>query len=167
MWSFLGRLFGSSKAGEKLIDGAISAVDKVWYTPEEKAEDAAKAKTEIMNVYMKWLESTSGSRIARRVIAFMVCGPWSLAQVLSLIIDALTPFINGTEKVFQMVDGKIVETIVLSSTKWDAAAQSLHDNASANNELVGVVLLFYFGGPVAVDGMKGLVDKWIVARGKA
>lgn len=161
MLGFLGRLFGSEKAGEKLVDGALSAVDKVWYTAEEKAEDAAKAKTEVMTVYMKWLESTSGSRLARRMIALMVTLPWFLAHTLSLLIDAITPFIDGTETISKMVEGKIVESTVLSSDKWITAADSLSTNATENNALVGVVLLFYFGGPAAVDGVKGLVDKWV------
>lgn len=161
MLGFLGRLFGSEKAGEKLVDGALSAVDKVWYTAEEKAEDAAKAKTEVMTVYMKWLESTSGSRLARRIIALMVTLPWFLAHTLSLLIDAITPFIDGTETISKMVEGKIVESTVLSSDKWITAADSLSTNATENNALVGVVLLFYFGGPAAVDGVKGLVDKWV------
>ncbi|MDX1341256.1 MAG: hypothetical protein R3227_02855 [Reinekea sp.] len=158
--SFLGRLFGGSKAGEKLVDGAVSAVDKIWYTAQEKAEDAAKAKTEIMTVYMKWLESTSGSRIARRLIALMVTSPWALAHTLSMIFNAVAPFISGTEKVFQRIDGEIVEVTVLASDKWIAAADSLSANATENNALVGVVLLFYFGGPAAVDGVKGMVEKW-------
>ena len=46
MFSFLGKLFGTDKAGEAIVDGATSAIDKIWYTEEEKAEDAAQAKRE-------------------------------------------------------------------------------------------------------------------------
>ncbi len=53
-----------------------------------------------------------------------------------------------------------IEVIVLASDKWGAAADSLSANASENNSLVVVVLLFYFGGPLAVDGVKGVVTKW-------
>ena len=55
MFSFLGKLFGTDKAGEKLVDGATSAIDKIWYTEEEKAEDAAQAKREAAAVYISGL----------------------------------------------------------------------------------------------------------------
>ena len=48
MFSFIGKMFGSSKAGEKIIDGVTTGIDKLWYTDEEKAGDAAQAKREGM-----------------------------------------------------------------------------------------------------------------------
>ena len=143
MFSFLGKLFGTDKAGEKLVDGATSAIDKIWYTEEEKAEDAAQAKREAAAVYMKWLESTSGSRLARRMIAFMVTAPWALANFVAMVLRASAPFFPESAEVI------------------NASASSLTSDASENNTLVGVVLLFYFGGPAAVDASKGLVQKWV------
>jgi hypothetical protein len=159
--SFFGRLFGSSKAGEKLVSDLSSGVDKMFYTSEEKADDAAQARREGYAVYMEWLKSTTGSRIARRVIAFLITVPWAIAQGLSAILDAITPFVSGIETVKVLVDGVIVEKLVMNSEKWTLAADSLSENASQNNGLIGVVLLFYFGGPAAIDGVKGLVNKWV------
>jgi len=160
MFGFLGKLFGSSAAGDKIIDGVVSAADKLWYTDEEKADDVKAAKTEGMAVYLEWIKSTSGSRLARRIIALIVTAPWALANFISMVLDAAAPFINGTDVILSLVDGKIVEVTVLSSEKWGAAADSLSANASANNTLVGVVLLFYFGGPAAGDAAKGLIERW-------
>ena len=160
MFAFLGKMFGSQKAGEAIVDGVVSAADKMFYTSEEKAEDSAKARTEGLQVYMKWLESTTGSRLARRFIALIITIPWSIAQFLSMIMDGIAPFISGTEIVPKLVDGVIVQTIVLNSDKYVQAADNMAAHATENNALVGVVLLFYFGGPAAIDGVKGLVNKW-------
>ena len=161
MFGFIAKMFGSAKAGEAIIDGVTSGIDKMWYTKEEKADDANQARREGMAVYMKWLESTSGSRLARRFIALIITFPWAMANLISLILDAVGPFINGVETVSRVIDGVIVQVTVLNSEKYAAAADSLAANASENNSLVGVVLLFYFGGPAAIDGVKGLVNKWV------
>jgi hypothetical protein len=139
-------MFGSAKAGEALIENVSSGIDKLWYTSEEKAEDAAQAKREGMAVYMKWLESTSGSRIARRLIALVVTGIWAVEHVMSVLFETMAVFTNDAG--------------VLTSAKFIEASNSLSSHANDNNALVGVVLLFYFGGPAAIDGVKGLVGKW-------
>ena len=160
MWSFIGRMFGSQKAGEAIIDGVSSGVDKMFYTAEEKADDAAQARREGMAVYMEWLKSTSGSRLARRFLALIITMPWALANFVSLVLDAVAPFISGVEQIPRLVGGDVVMVTVLGAEKWGLAADSLAENAAQNNALVGVVLLFYFGGPAAIDGVKGLVAKW-------
>jgi hypothetical protein len=142
MFEMIGRLFGSQKAGEAIIDGVSNGVDKMFYTDEEKAEDAAKARTEGMQVYMKWLESTSGSRLARRIIALLVTGIWALEHLSSVTLGVVGVFVENADKFIE-------------------ASEMLATHAQENNTLVGVVLLFYFGGPAAVDGVKGLVQKWV------
>jgi hypothetical protein len=156
----LGRIFGSAEAGDKLVDGAVSAIDKLWYTEEEKADDRAKAKTEVMAVYTAWLQSTSGSRIARRIIAFAITMPWCIGLATSGLLSAIAPFIEGTQVVQQRVNGVIVNVMVLNSDKVEQAADRLAEHANANNTLIGVVLLFYFGGPMASSGVEALVSRW-------
>ncbi len=143
---FFGRLFGSSEAGNTLIEGGINAIDKLVYTREEEAEDKAKAKTELMSVYMAWLTSTSGSRLARRLLALIVTGIWAAEHVTSVVLRVFSVFTNDSG--------------ALTSDKFIAAADMLSTEAIDNTPLVGVVLLFYFGGPAAVEGVKGLVMKW-------
>lgn len=142
---FFGRLFGTQAAGEKLIDGMASAADKLIYTGEERADDAAKARSEGMQVYMKWLESTSGSRLARRMLAAIVTVPWALEQLTALGFDVLSIWWGGIDA---NTNGFII------------ASDKIFAHANSNNELVGVVLLFYFGGPVASDAIGGMVQKW-------
>lgn len=142
MFQWLGSLFGSQTVGEKLIDNISSAADKLVYTSEEKAEDAAKARSEGFRVYMTWLESTSGSRLARRFLALGVAGIWGIEHLASVSTGVFAPFADDV-------------------TKWERISQMLADHASNNNALVGVVLLFYFGGPAAMEGVKGLVSRWV------
>jgi len=141
MFGFLGRMFGSDKAGAAIIDNVSSGIDKIWYTEEEKAEDQAQAKREGMAVYMKWLESTSGSRVARRLIALMVTGIW--------VIEHLGAVMAGVGGIWADDPTKLNET-----------SRMLADHATNNNTLVGVVLLFYFGGPAAIDASKGMIERW-------
>lgn len=141
MISLLGRLFGSTNAGEAVLNGAVEAVDKIWYTEEEKAEDVAKAKTEAFAVYREWLESTSGSRVARRLLAMGAFGIWSLQHLSAMMFQLIAIW---------KVDPRFTE-----------AATVLGDVASSNNALVGLVFAFYFGGPVLVDATKGAVTSWI------
>ena len=143
----LSRLFGSTKAGEELVSGAVSAVDKIWYTEEEKAEDEAQARREISAVYMEWLKSTSGSRLARRGIAFIVVGVWAIEHIAGVALTTASNFANDLG--------------VITATKLSDSGQYLTETAFENNTLVGVVLLFYFGGPVASDAVSGLVKKWV------
>ena len=142
MFEILGSLFGSKGAGEAIINGVTNAADKLIYTSEEKAEAAAKARTEGFTVYMKWLESTSGSRLARRFIALMVTGIWALEHLASVTLGVYSVW-------------------AVDKDKFTEASEMLAAHASDNNALVGVVLLFYFGGPAAMEGTKGLVNKWV------
>jgi len=151
MFGLLGSLFGTAKAGEAMIAGVTNGIDKLFYTGEEQAEAKAKARTEGMTVYMAWLASTSGSRLARRVLALSVTSVWIIEHMMAVLFDTMAVFTNNAG--------------ALTSDKLVTA--SLHMNASAdsNRELVAIVLLFYFGGPAAIDGVKALATKWS-ANGK-
>jgi hypothetical protein len=143
---FVGRLFGSKEAGNQLIDSVASGIDKIFYTDQEEAEAKAKAKTEAMTVYMGWLESTTGSRLARRMLALGVSGIWGLEHLTSVILSVASIFADDSGAV--------------TAAKLTEASDKLAGHALDNNALVGIVLLFYFGGPAAIDGVKGLVMKW-------
>lgn len=138
----LGRIFGADKAGEAIINNASNAIDKVFYTKEEQAEDRAKAKTELLTVYMKWLESTSGSRIARRLLALGSFLIWAVEHAIATIFSVSAIWsANNAEMLL-------------------ASAEIMREQAQSNNALVAVVFGFYFGGPVAVDVTKNLLTKW-------
>ena len=148
MFSFLGRMFGSSKAGEKLIDGAMQGIDKLWYTDEEKAQDAAQAKREVMTVYMAWLESTSGSRIARRLLALGSFSIWAVQQVSVVAFKTAAVWQSNPEQVIRMIE----------------SADVLQQGANETASLVAVVFAFYFGGPAAIEVSKNALNAFAGKR---
>ena len=137
----LGSLFGGANTGAEIVKGVSNAFDELIHTDQEEAEEAAQARREGYAVHMSWLESTSGSRVARRLIALLVTGIWAIEHIASVIL--------GTIAVWMDEPARFIE-----------ASGMLARHAAENNTLVGVVLLFYFGGPAAIDGVKGLVTRW-------
>jgi hypothetical protein len=152
MFGIVSKLFGSSKSGEKLIEGAMSGIDKIWYTDEEKADDIQAAKRNVMTVYTKWLESTSSSRIARRVLAIGVFSMWALEHTTALGFRAASTFTNDTG--------------VITAAKFQEVALMLSNSADEMQPLVAFVFAFYFGGPVLVDASAGLLKTWASPKNK-
>jgi len=67
--SFIGKLLGTDKATDKIIDQSFSLLDKSFYTKQEQGEAALQAEAEARGLVVKWLEATTGSRLARRLLA--------------------------------------------------------------------------------------------------
>jgi ABC-type multidrug transport system fused ATPase/permease subunit len=84
-------LKSNKKTVDKVVDGAISGIDKIFYTNEEKAE-ARKELAEGVQEFVKTSlnENTARSR-TRRVIAIMIMGVFLL---LILGAAAAFPFNN-------------------------------------------------------------------------
>tara|TARA_B100001105_G_scaffold254955_1_gene252330 strand:+ start:1378 stop:1842 length:465 start_codon:yes stop_codon:yes gene_type:complete len=146
MFGWMGKLFGTDKAASSLIDNISSGLDKLHYSDQEKAEDRAQAVKEGNQVYMEWLKSTSGSRLARRYIAIVVTTVWVLQYIVALVLGASTPWIT---------DQTTVEAI-------HSTIESIKDNGSQMDGAASLILAFYFLGnkadalvEVAVDKMKG------------
>lgn len=152
MFGFIAKMFGSQKAGEKIIDGVTNGIDKLWYTDEEKAGDAAQAKREGMAVYMKWLESTSGSRIARRLLAVGAFSIWAVEHITAVVMRVLS---NWFGDVTTVTDG-----VSVTINKLSLSADFLTATALQMQTLVAVVFAFYFGGPVLVDASANMLKKW-------
>ncbi len=83
MWGkalgFIGGIFGSSESTNKAMDMVSSGIDAVWFTAEEKSKAAHK----MLDLKLKWIQSTSGQNIARRVIAFVIVGLWAYLVLLA------------------------------------------------------------------------------------
>lgn len=139
---FFGRMFGSSKAGEKIIDGAVAGIDKLWYTEEEKAGDKAQAKREVMAVYAEWMKSTSGSRIARRLLALIATVMWAIQQMGAVVLKLAAIWVDDPARIEKLMEGSAV----------------LQEGAISTAALVTVVYAFYFGGPAAVDISKNALE---------
>ncbi len=130
MSGFFGRLFGSDEATGKLIDNVSSGLDKLWYTDEEKAEDKAKARSEGRVMVIKWLESTQGQNLSRRLIALSITFIWLLQYIVAAALNVATVWV-GPE-----TGKKLSESAVLVS-----------NNGSDIVPAVMLILGFYFAAP--------------------
>ena len=86
-------LFPGPAAAGQVIEGATNLIDKAFYTKQEQAEDAAKAKIQAVEHYLKWIEATSGQNRARRLIALVVTSLWAMTWVLSFFLALAIPWI--------------------------------------------------------------------------
>ena len=82
--SFVGKLFGTDKAITSIIDHSSSAIDKLVYTSEEKADAAAADRTEFRRMIVDWMSNTQGQNLARRLIALTVTTVW-IFQYISMM----------------------------------------------------------------------------------
>jgi len=83
--SFFGWLFGAPKAAEKVLDGVMSAADKLVFTDEERAEMAAKTR----EWFLRYLEASKPQNVARRLIAIVVSGAWVACIAIALLARAM------------------------------------------------------------------------------
>ena len=127
---------GPAVAGE-VLKGATDLIDKAFYTDQEKAGDAAKAKREAVDQYLRWLEATSGQNRARRAIAIVVTGLWAMTWILSFIVSLAMPWVPA------------IYTVRMQ--------QSMDQLQAAGGDISGpfmLVLGFYFSGRVITGGIK-------------
>ena len=113
-------LSGSKKAMDtagNIVDGAISGIDKLWFTPEEKS-DASKKVLEIVLERVKLAVGESSVRsMTRRIIAIMFSGTFLTLLLASAIIY-----------------------------KFDSAwALHLYKTACTLTNAVIAIIIFYFG----------------------
>jgi len=113
--SFFARLFSAPDELAKVTDAVISAGDKLVFTAEEKSE----AHQASMDWLLRLHEASSGSHLARRLLALMIT-----ALFLALVVAT----------------GVLV---VVGSTA--SAAMIGLIGAAHLPELVGGVWMFYFG----------------------
>ena len=138
--SFFGRIFGTEKALEKIIDSASSGLDKLIYTDQEKAADAAKATTEARAMVVSWMQATQGQNLARRLISLSVTFVW-LSQ-------------------FLVAQGLHVAAIwAADPSKLASSADVLLKGSSQMNDPVMLILAFYFAAPHMGDIAKSILGR--------
>jgi hypothetical protein len=93
----LSRIFGSSGTAAKVVDSAISGIDAVVFTKEEKAA----ANQKILDWYITYLKATQPQNLARRLIAVIVVMLWALMIFSAVIAEGfgLSAFSEFTFKV--------------------------------------------------------------------
>lgn len=76
------QIFASSENTKTIVDGAVSGVDKLFYTKEEKA-DNAKYMSEW---FLRYLEASQPQNLARRFIALIIVGLWAFLVLLAVMV---------------------------------------------------------------------------------
>ena len=126
--SWFGKLFGTDEATKEVIGAVKDGVDALWYTDEEKAQDYAAAKVEGHKFIIDWLKSTTGSRVARRVIALTVTGLWTTQFVIAQILSVVLIWVDDPKP-------------------YDASVVAIQSNMDQTTGAMMLVLGFYFAAP--------------------
>ena len=130
--SFWGRLFGTDKAIEKTIDTVSNGLDKLYYSDEEKAEDAAKDRSEARQMIVRWMEATSGQNLARRTLAIAITFTWLGMYIIAAI-------------------GEMIAVWAKSPERWMQSSVTIFEYAQGLNSAVMLILGFYFAAPYMGD----------------
>ena len=78
-------LTGQSSTAEKVVDGAISGIDAMFFTQEEKSV----ANQKILDWKLKYASASQGMSISRRVITFTIAGAWLALVLLTVVVGLL------------------------------------------------------------------------------
>lgn len=76
-----GKLFGTPKATEALVESARNAGDKLFFTSEEKDDSRAKMR----EWFLEYLKVTQPQTLARRFIAIVVTMLWTALCALCVV----------------------------------------------------------------------------------
>lgn len=125
----LGKVFGSDQALTSIVDSATSALDKLYYSEEEKAEDAAKARSEARAMVIRWMASTQGQNLARRIIALSITAVWLGMYLFSVFLEMLAVVWGAKE-------AQLGQISVIAK-----------ESAQDMNPAVMLILAFYFAAP--------------------
>lgn len=145
--SFWGKLFGTDQALTAVIDGVSSGLDKLVYTDEEKADAAARERSEARQMVVGWMAATQGQNLARRLIALAITGVWLLDIILAQVAGAVAIFID-------------------ESAKIESLAKFMMDGAMQMNNAVMLILAFYFAAPHMGDIAKAVTGRFVQSANK-
>ena len=137
----VGKIFGTDKAITSVIDNVSKGLDALVYTDEEKAEDAAKDRSAARGMVIKWMESTQGQNLARRLIALCIVVVWLLQYLCGMILSVVGIWMNNPEKIL-------------------ASAEVVGIFAERMNGAVMLILGFYFAAPYMGSIVQGAMAKF-------
>ena len=129
MFGLAGRIFGSPKALETAVGGVVKGFDSLIHTDEERANEAAAERTEARQMVVKWMESTQGQNLARRVLAFVITFVWLLKFLVAVSFSVASAF--TTTYASQLM----------------AASNMLKEASMEPPSAVMLILGFYFAAP--------------------
>ena len=139
--SFWGKIFGAEKALTGIVDGVTNGLDALVYTDEEKASDATKERSEARLMVVKWMESTQGQNLARRLIALSITAVWLLMYLIKSAVAVVSVWVDNSEM-------------------WLETAKVVGDSAESMNGAMMLILAFYFAAPHMGDIAKAAMNKF-------
>jgi len=139
---FWGKVFGTDEAITSTIGAVRDGLDSLVYTNEEKANDAAKERSEARSMLVQWMEATQGQNLARRVISLAITGVWLLQYIVAQIASSIAIF--WTTKAGEL----------------NQLAKVQMDSAEAMSSAVMLILAFYFAAPHMGDFAKAVITKF-------
>ena len=139
--STMGKIFGTEKAITAVIDNVSNGLDKLVYTKEEKAEDAAKDRASARAMVINGMESTKGQNLARRLIALCIVSVWLLQYLSCMALSVIGIWASSPDKII-------------------TSAQVIGTFAERMNGAVMLILGFYFAAPYMGSIVKGAMDKF-------
>lgn len=128
--AFAGRLLGSDKAVESVINNVSKGLDKLVYTGEEQAEAQARDVSEARLMIIEWMKGTQGQNLARRILALSITYTWLFYHLLAQLIQ---------------IGGIWAEQG--TALKLQASALSLTSSADQMSGAMMLILGFYFAAP--------------------
>ena len=142
---FFGRLFGTEKALNTIIEGASNGLDKLVHTGEEKSEEAARDRSEARKMVIEWLKNTQGQNLSRRLIALSITFVWLGSYLFGRVTAGLAIFTNNSGAV--------------TSEKLILLAEQSKETAHVMNPAVMLILAFYFAAPHMGEIVKGAFSR--------
>ncbi len=139
--SFWGKIFGTEKALTGIVDGVTNGLDALVYTDEEKASDATKERSEARLMVVKWMESTQGQNLARRLIALSITAVWLLMYLIKSTVAVVSVWVDNPEM-------------------WLDTAKVVGDSAESMNGAMMLILAFYFAAPHMGDIARAAMNKF-------
>lgn len=140
-----GKIFGTDKAITSVIDHVASGLDKLSFTDQEKSEAAAADRSEARQMVVRWMESTQGQNLARRLISLAITGVWLFQYVVAWLMEMIAVF---------LIDNQALrESLTTAAVTTDARAESM-------NGAVMLILAFYFAAPHMGDIVTAAIQKF-------
>jgi len=127
--SWIGKLFGGSKAADKMIGATISGLDKLFYTKEEQSDDRKEMNKFAGVMFIEWQKNTQGQNLSRRILALSIAFTWLSQYWASMIVNIIAAGEEGETK------------------KLDSISEAIGSNADAMTGAMMLLLGFYFAAP--------------------
>lgn len=139
-FALIGKLFGSEKSLDKIIDSVSNGIDHLSYTDEEKAGDAIRARTEARTMIIEWMKTNTGSRLARRFIALVVCSIWALEHLFAVVLHVAALWVDNP-------------------ARFTEASLRIAEYSQEMNGAFILVLGYYFAAPYMGQMVDGAMKK--------